>query len=653
MPQKLDIKLDILKIDPGLQPYAADLAMRMDRYAATKAKLLTTAKSLREFANGYLYYGFHKTKSGWVYREWAPHAQVAALVGDFNGWNQNTHRMTRLDGGNWEIKLPPGSLQHGQNIKVRFFSDGRWIERIPAYMNRVTQSWTDGSFSGQIWDPEKPFVWTDEAFFKKCRQSTPLIYECHIGMANEEERIGTYREFTENVLPRVKKDGYNCIQIMAVMEHPYYASFGYQVANLFAPSSRFGTPDELKELINTAHGMGISVLLDIVHSHTVKNTQEGLGEFDGTDNLYCCSGERGYHSAWDTRLFDYAKPEVLHFLLSNCKYWTDVFHFDGFRFDGVTSMLYHDHGLGTAFDSYDKYFSMNTNVDAVTYLQLANELIHSVNPVAITIAEDMSGMPGMCLPIRQGGIGFDYRLSMGVPDYWIHTLKELRDEDWDIGAMYHVLTSRRPQEKTIAYCESHDQALVGDKTIMFWLADVEMYWHMNRDDASPQIQRAMDYHKIIRMVTATLGGEGYLNFMGNEFGHPEWIDFPRAGNGDSGKYARRQWSLVDNPNLKYGYLQEFDRRLMWVLNHTDVMHANAQYLNIEDKILLCRRGELIMAFNFHTWAEKEIAVPEDCGEIMLDSDSSRFGGSDRIQPPEEGILRLPPRTGVIFSRKKS
>ena len=646
-------KLGILKIDPMLQPYAGDLNLRMELYSAAKAKLLTRAKSLRELANGYLYYGFHKTKTCWIYREWAPHAQAAALVGDFNGWNQNTHRMTRLDGGNWEIKLPLETLQHGQNVKVRFFADGRWIERIPAYMNRVCQSWSDGSFSGQIWDPEEKFQWTDGAFFKKCRPGNPLIYECHIGMANEEERIGTYREFTENVLPRVKNGGYNCIQVMAVMEHPYYASFGYQVANLFAPSSRFGTPDELRELINTAHGMGISVLLDIVHSHTVKNTAEGLGEFDGTDNLYCVSGERGYHSAWDTRLFDYAKPEVQHFLLSNCKYWIEEFHFDGFRFDGVTSMLYHDHGLGSAFDNYDKYFSMNTNTDAVTYLQLANELIHSVNPVAITIAEDMSGMPGMCLPIRQGGIGFDYRLSMGVPDFWVRTLKTQRDEDWDIGQMYWVLTSRRPQEKTIAYCESHDQALVGDKTIMFWLADAEMYWHMNKDDPSPVIERAMDYHKIIRFVTASLGGEGYLNFMGNEFGHPEWIDFPREGNGDSGKYARRQWSLVDNPNLKYGYLRSFDQGMLQLLNRYGILSENAECLNIDDKTLLCRRGSLVLAFNFHTWAAKTIRLPDFAGQMVFSSDDTIYGGKGRVTKAVKGEIELPPRCAAAFLVKES
>ena len=644
----MEAKLGILKLDPALQPYASDLTLRMDNYARKKAQLLQPGSTLKDFANGYLYYGLHKTRTGWVYREWAPHAEIAAFVGDFNDWNVNTHRMTRLQGGNWEIRLPRDMLQHGQNVKVRFFVDGRWIERIPAYMNRVVQSWSDGSFSGQVWDPEEPFVWTDSAFFKKCRAAMPLIYECHVGMANEEECIGTYREFMEHVLPRVKQDGYNCIQIMAIMEHPYYASFGYQVSNFFAPSSRFGTPEELKALINAAHGMGIAVLLDLIHSHTVKNTAEGLSEFDGTDNLYCVAGDRGYHSAWDTRLFDYDKNEVLHFLLSNCKYWIEEFHFDGFRFDGVTSMLYHDHGLGENFDSYRKYFSLNTNTAAVTYLQLANELIHSVNPMALTIAEDMSGMPGMCLPVRQGGIGFDYRLNMGVPDFWIHTLRDLRDEQWDIARMWHELTTRRPQEKNIGYCESHDQALVGDKTIMFWLADAEMYWHMSIDDRSPKIARAMDYHKLIRLVSALLSGEGYLNFMGNEFGHPEWIDFPRAGNGNSGKYARRQWSLVDSAELKYQYLLRFDNVMLQVITRYALLLGDTELYRIQDKVLLFRRGDAIAAFNFHTWAEQTVKLPPETGKLIFCTDETQFGGQGRKPSIADGSLMLPPRTAVVF-----
>ena len=647
-------KLAILKIDKGLAPFESDLRLRMQNYERTKKQILKSAPTLSDFANGHLYYGIHKTQNGWIYREWAPGASEAALVGDFNNWDEHYGMMENIGDGNFEIKLAPDTLKHGQNVRVKFVSGSRVLDRIPAYMNRVTQSWTDGSFCGQIWDPNEKFKWTDKSFFKKKKCETPLIYECHIGMSNEDESIGTYNEFCEKVLPRIKKDGYNCIQIMAVMEHPYYASFGYQVANFFAPSSRFGTPDELKNLINTAHKNGIFVLLDIIHSHAAINSVEGLSEFDGTSYQYFHEGERGYHSAWGTRLFDYGKNEVLHFLLSNIKYWIDEFHFDGFRFDGVTSMLYHNHGLECSFDRYEKYFSLNTDTEAVTYLQLANELIHTLNPFAVTIAEDMSGMPGMCLPISEGGIGFDYRLAMGVPDHFIKMLETQRDEEWNMDALWYELTTRRPKEKNIGYLESHDQALVGDKTVIFRLADKEMYTHMSKNSESEIIDRAMDYHKLFRLVSSTLAGEGYLNFMGNEFGHPEWIDFPREGNGDSGKYARRQWSLADNPELKYEYLNTFDNAMISLLKKYPVLSGESRLLTIhnDNKLLSYTRGGLVFLFNFHTWETHELALPENnCKyRVILNSDDANFGGRARIRARTvtNGKVALPPRCALAL-----
>jgi 1,4-alpha-glucan branching enzyme len=508
--------LRILDIDPWLKPFEKDLQLRMERYQALKKVLLGSAPTFSDFANGHLYFGIHRTKTGWVYREWAPAARALYLTGDFNNWGKTSHPLTRINNGCWEIQLEyekyKKTFTHGSLVKVRVVSDKGTLDRIPIYIRRVVQDATTKDFSGQLWFPEE-FRWTD--FLFKPKQSEPIIYEAHIGMALEKEGIGTYREFADEVLPRIIKGGYNTLQLMAIMEHPYYGSFGYQVSNFFAPSSRFGTPEDLKYLINKAHLSGITVLLDLVHSHAVKNIAEGLNEFDGTPYQFFHDGPQGEHSGWDSKLFNYGKPEVLHFLLSNIKYWITEFHFDGFRFDGVTSMLYHHHGLGTAFDNYNKYFSMDTDIDAVTYLQFATELTHELKPTAITIAEDMSGMPGMCLPIADGGIGFDYRLSMGIPDYWIKTLKHVRDEDWDLWGLWHELTTRRPQEKVIGYAESHDQALVGDKTIAFWLMDKEMYWHMKKDDASLVIERGIALHKLIRLLTATLGGNGYLNFIGN------------------------------------------------------------------------------------------------------------------------------------------
>ena len=217
---------------------------------------------------------------------------------------------------------------------------------------------------------------------------------CACVLAADSEKVGTYNEFRKNILPRIKKLGYNVIQLMAIQEHPYYGSFGYHVSSFFAASSRFGTPEELKQLIDEAHGMGIMVIMDLVHSHAVRNEVEGLGNYDGTRYQFFHEGKRGEHDAWDSYCFNYGKNEVLHFLLSNVKYWLDEYHFDGFRFDGVTSMLYYDHGLSRAFTSYDMYFDSGQDEEAITYFKLSNKLIHETNPNAISIAEEMSGYPG-------------------------------------------------------------------------------------------------------------------------------------------------------------------------------------------------------------------------------------------------------------------
>ena len=537
--------LPIVKSDPYLSPYAEAIWGRYEYARHMEKKLTGGTQTLADFASGYLYFGLHKTAGGWVFREWAPNATAIYLIGDFNRWEKREeYALQRIDNGNWEIKLPADAMKHGQFFKLLVEWDGGSGERIPAWTRRVVQDDQTKLFSAQVWDPDEPYRFRNPNFV--AQRDPLLIYECHIGMSSQEEKVSTYEEFRLTVLPRIARLGYNCIQIMAIQEHPYYGSFGYHVSSFFAASSRFGTPDDLKHLIDDAHGLGIAVIMDLVHSHAVKNEQEGLGRFDGTPYQYFHGGDRREHPAWDSLLFDYAKPQVMHFLLSNCKFWLEEYHFDGFRFDGVTSMLYRSHGLGEDFGSYDAYYNMNQDGDAICYLTLANKLIHQVNRHAITIAEEMSGMPGLARPVDDGGMGFDYRLAMGIPDFWIKYIKDVKDEAGKVGHSYWELTNRRADEKTISYAESHDQALVGDKTSIFRLIDAEMDWHMQKGDDTLLVDRGIALHKMIRLVTATTMNGGYLNFMGNEFGHPEWIDFPREGNGWSYKYARRQWDLVDN-----------------------------------------------------------------------------------------------------------
>ncbi|MBE6728062.1 MAG: 1,4-alpha-glucan-branching enzyme [Ruminococcaceae bacterium] len=656
----------IIKIDPYLSDYEADINLRMESYHKKRKELLGDC-SITDFANGHHYFGIHKTQNGWVYREWAPGADRMYFTGEFNNWDIYACPMKRIPGGIFEVELlGDDALALGQKVQAVVIHNGKTLRRIPTYATRVVQDETTHLWCAEVDDVTNDgFVWTDFSF-KTAK--TPYIYECHIGMAQEDYSVGSYSAFTKNILPKIKSLGYNTIQIMAIMEHPYYGSFGYQVSNFFAASSRYGKASELKELINTAHKMGITVLLDVVHSHAVKNTNEGLNEFDGTSYQFFHEGSRGHHSAWDTKLFNYGKNEVLHFLLSNLKFWMEVFHFDGFRFDGVTSMLYHDHGLGSAFCNYGMYFSPNTDIEAVTYLQLANELIHKINPKALTIAEDMSGMPGMCLKIEDGGIGFDYRLSMGVPDLWIKLIKEYSDENWDMNTLWYELNSRRPKEKNIGYCESHDQALVGDKTIMFRLCDAEMYTAMNKNSGSMVIDRGVALHKMIRLVTSTLAGEGHLNFMGNEFGHPEWIDFPREGNGWSYHYCRRQWSLADDPNLRYGQLRDFEKAMISLLKKDRLMSKKAEstWIHSADKIMIYVKGKDIFAFNFNpTQSFEGYFVPvKEAGEysVILSTDDASFGGFDRVDTKyhytaslqKDGRIGfncyLPSRTAAVFKK---
>ena len=659
----------IFELNPQLLPYAADIDLRMQLYKNTKNMLLgDSGADLNEFANAHNYYGFHRVWGGWVYREWAPNAYQLYLTGEFNNWNWTSHPLRNIGGGNWELYLEgDNALWEGCKVKTVVDANLTRTVHIPLFARRVIQEPYSITWCAEVVDDQKKFDWTDEGFKG---EDSLFIYEAHIGMAQEEGKVGSYRDFADFVLPHVKEAGYTAVQLMAVMEHPYYGSFGYQVSSFYAASSWFGKPEDLKYLINKAHEMGIRVLLDVVHSHAVKNTAEGINMFDGTEWQFFHSGPKGDHPAWGTKCFDYGKVGVLHFLLSNLKFWMEEYHFDGFRFDGITSMLYHDHGLGTDFNSNDKYFSMNTHVEAITYLQLANELIRQVNPNAITIAEDMSGMPGMCLPIEEGGIGFDYRLAMGLPDMWIKAVKQ-RDEAWDINKMWGDMCLRRPGEGTVSYVESHDQALVGDKTMIFRLADANMYTDMEKTTHNPVIDRAIALHKMIRLFTMAGGGEAYLNFMGNEFGHPEWIDFPREGNGWSFHYCRRQWSLKNNEKLKYQWLNDFDHDMV----HTAKEHriftqrmANQMLMLPTEQTMAFARCDLFFAFNFHSsnsLPNVKIPVYPDSKElkVLFSSDDHKYGGFTQVhhltypvKTDEQGQryieLYIPARTAIVLQEIK-
>ncbi len=654
-------KHSFIREDNQLLPFSENIRNRC-KHVVSKEDELCGGKSLGSYSNGYLYYGVQRLNNLFVFREYAPNAKSIYLIGDFNNWEEKSEfKFLYLDNGIWELKLCNDLVNEGDEYLLMIYWEGGKGRRIPAYARRVVQNKETTLFNASLYVP-KEYKWE----YSRVKIETPLIYELHIGMSGEGEGITTFNEFRENVLPYIADCNYNVIQLMGIQEHPYYGSYGYHVANFYAVSSRFGTPDDLKKLIDQAHGLGIAVVIDLIHSHSIRNENEGIGNYDGDPELFFHSGDRRIHKAWDSLCFNYSKNCVLHFLLSNCKYWLDEYNIDGFRFDGVTSMIYKDHGLGKDFLSYHMYYDGNQDEDALVYLALANKLIHEVYPDAISIAEEMSGMPGICSEVEDGGYGFDYRLAMGIPDYWIKIIKECKDEDWNPGDIFFQLTNNRNEEKPISYCESHDQALVGDKTIIFRLLGKDMYDKMSKFTVSLNVDRGMALHKIIRLMTFGTSGGGYLNFMGNEFGHPEWIDFPREGNNWSFRYARRQWSLLKDKTLKYHFLADFDVKMLELeMNYSFINSTRPVkvFEMSEAQLLAFSRGDLLFVINLNpvgSFKDLSIKVVPGKYKIVLNTDSTMFGGHGRVDDSmlyySSGAdlkIYLPARTGIVFKRLKS
>ncbi len=637
-------------------------------YESARKEIDQVGGVLGEISTGHHYFGFNRGVGGIWYREWAPAATYLSLIGDFNDWDRGANPLVKDEYGIWSLFLTDlesqNRLVHASRVKVHV--DGQ--DRIPAYIKRVIQE-PDRTFVGQYWAPEA-YIFKNPQPIQPTNQGL-RIYEAHVGMATEESRIGTYKEFRRDILPRIVSHGYNAIQLMAIQEHPYYGSFGYHVSSFYAVSSRCGTPEQLKELIDEAHGLGLKVFLDIVHSHSIKNTQEGLTGFDGSDHQYFHAGARGLHPVWDSSLFDYAKFEVRRFLLSNIRYWLEEFKFDGFRFDGVTSMLYHHHGFSDIkYDTYAPYFDSTVDDDSLIYLKLANEVAHAVKPNCVTIAEEVTGMPGLARPVCEMGIGFDYRLSMGIQATWFSNIAKKRDEDWNLDDIFAAQLNRRQNEKHIGYVESHDEALVGDKTLAMWLFDKDIYTGMDNLSGSLVVDRGVALHKMIRLMTFSIGGQGYLNFMGNEFGHPEWIDFPNEANGYSHTFARRQWSLADNGFLRYQGLDRFDNAMLGLDIHFGLLLENEidrLVLHDEKRLLVYRRGPLVFAFNFHpSESFQELRIPLPIPEdyvLVLSTDDVDYRGHGRVEAntkfpwlleacgnfAQSTNIYLPSRTALVFA----
>ncbi|KAF1493852.1 1,4-alpha-glucan-branching enzyme, partial [Eudyptula minor novaehollandiae] len=609
---------------------------------------------LDKFSKCYKTFGVNQFVDGGIYcKEWAPGAEAVFLAGDFNGWNPFSHPYKKIEYGKWELFIPPGqdgypSVPHGSKLKVVIRAqNGELLYRISPWARYVVRDEDKVNYDWVHWNPPQSYIHKHPS---PKRLKSLRIYESHVGIASPEGKVASYKNFTYNVLPRIKDLGYNCVQLMAIMEHAYYASFGYQVTSFFAASSRYGTPDDLKEMIDVAHSMGITVLLDVVHSHASKNSEDGLNKFDGTDSCFFHSGPKGTHQLWDSRLFDYANWEVLRFLLSNLRMWIKDYRFDGFRFDGITSMLYHHHGIGTGFSGdYNEYFGLHVDEDALCYLMLANHMINFLHPECITIAEDVSGMPALCRPIAEGGGGFDYRLAMAIPDKWIQIIKELKDEDWNMGNIVYTLTNRRYEEKYIAYAESHDQALVGDKTLAFRLMDAEMYTNMSvLSPLTPVIDRGIQLHKMIRLITHALGGESYLNFMGNlllyyVLNFNKHLDLLEQAQKRATKMIRGMEHLSScEERLRELRLFSLEKRRLWGHLIAASQYLKGAYKKEGGKLFsraCCDRtrgnGFKLKEGRFRLDIRKNSLIVIFKYKILLDSDAAEYGGHQRLDHSAE------------------
>ncbi|KRX26342.1 1,4-alpha-glucan-branching enzyme [Trichinella nelsoni] len=625
---------NLLQLDGYLKNYENEICRRYGEFKRLVMQINKEEGGLDKFSRGYEKFGVVVTPENGVFcQEWAPGADGLFLIGDFNNWDRTAHPYDRKDFGKWELYIPPNAdgscpIPHKSVLKIMVAKDGGFCDKISPWATYVCCPSDSIVYHHVFYNPPQKYKF----LYNKPEKPVALrIYECHIGISSPEGKVASYVYFTNNIIPRIVKQGYNAIQVMAKI---------WFLKNLiYFEISRYGTPCDLKFLVDKAHELGIFVLLDIVHSHASKNTADGLNQWDGTNGCYFHDNYRGYHTVWDSRLFNYSERETLRFLLSNLRWWIEEYHFDGFRFDGVTSMIYHSHGLGPGFSGhYDEYFGLSVDTESLLYLTTANYMLHKFYPSVVTIAEEVSGMPALCRPVEEGGQGFDYRLAMAIPDKWIKLLKHYRDEDWNMGDLVFTLENRRYGEKNIAYAESHDQALVGDKTIAFWLMDKEMYTEMSTlCPLNSTIDRGIALHKMIRLITHGLGGEGWLNFMGNEFGHPEWLDFPRQGNNSSYHYCRRQWNLVDDPLLRYKFLNNWDRAMNLAEEKYHWLSAGPAYTSWkheQDKVIAFERANLLFVFNFHvnkSYTDYKIGVNKSGKyKMILDSDAEEFGGHQRL-----------------------
>ncbi|KAH9651980.1 SBE3 [Citrus sinensis] len=549
----------------------------------------------------------------------------------------------------WLKKYTPG-IPHGSKYRVYFNTPDGPLERIPAWATYV-QPDADGKEAFAIhWEPSPEFAYK----WRNTRPKVPKslrIYECHVGISGSKPKISSFNEFTEKVLPHVKEAGYNVIQLFGVVEHKDYFTVGYRVTNLYAVSSRYGTPDDFKRLVDEAHGLGLLVFLDIVHSYSAADQMVGLSQFDGSNDCYfhtaqiiffcvvlyyahMIPGKRGFHKYWGTRMFKYDDLDVLHFLLSNLNWWVVEYQIDGFQFHSLSSMIYTHNGFASLTGDLEEYCNQYVDKDALLYLILANEILHALHPNIITIAEDATYYPGLCEPTTQGGLGFDYFLNLSASEMWLSFLENTPDHEWSMSKIVSTLVGNgQYSDKMIMYAENHNQSISGGQSFAEILFG-EISEHS--PDTNNLLLRGCSLHKMIRLITFTIGGHAYLNFMGNEFGHPKRVEFPMPSNNFSFSLANRHWDLL--ANRLHSNLYSFDQELMKLDENAKVLlrgSPSVHHVNDAKMVICYMRGPLVFIFNFHptdSYEDYSVGV-EEAGEyqIILNTDESKFGGQGLIK----------------------
>lgn len=532
----------------------------------------------------------------------------------------------------WMKKYTP-CIPHGSKYRVYFNTPDGPLERVPAWATYVLPD-ADGRQACAVhWDPpsESAYKWKNK---HPTAPKSLLIYECHVGISGSEPRLSSFSEFTKKVLPHIKDLGYNAIQLFGIVEHKDYFTAGYRVTNMYAVSSRYGTPEDFKHLVDEAHGIGLLVFLDVVHSYSAADEMVGLSLFDGTNDCYFHTGKRGHHKFWGTRMFKYADVDVLQYLLSNLNWWVEEYRIDGFQFHSLSSMMYTHNGFATFTGELEEYCNQYVDRDALMYLILANDILHALHPNIITIAEDATYYPGLCEATSQGGLGFDYYVNLSASEMWLSFLEKVPDNEWSMSKIVTTLMGNRQYtNKMLLYAENHSQSISGGRSF----AEILFGGKEDRPaESTDSLLRGCSLHKLIRLITFSIGGCAYLNFMGNEFGHPKGVEFPTASNNNSFELANRRWELLNNDGIHHA-LFLFDKDMMKLEQNERVLSRglpNVHHVKDDTMVISYTRGPVLFIFNFHPTNsyEKYIVGVEEAGEyqVIMNTDEKNYGGQGMI-----------------------